>query len=283
MRHDLYPTAMNHTSAPFLIALLASAAVALAAWWARSLSVSGALAATFIGTAATAVSYEAGAFVIAWFALASILSRIGKGTKTRHVGGIVEKSSQRDAWQVLANGGVFAVLLAIHIFAGPQCNLIVACDRIVVVAAAALAAAGADTWATELGTLFGGTPWSVRTRERVPTGTSGAVTLAGIGAMLAGAFILAFLANVLGLAVGTRAFLAVAVGGVAGALSDTLLGAWVQERRWCPRCSMETEQRTHRCGTNTVHHRGVRGLNNDAVNFLCTCVGAVVALLLVLA
>ena len=268
--------------APFLIALVGSAAIGLLAWRLRSLSLSGALAATFVGTTALSASVAAGAYVIVWFALATVLSQIGKAKKAIRLSEIVEKSSQRDAWQVLANGGVFSALILSSIIWGPQCDLFSGCERIEVAAAAALAAAGADTWATELGTLFGRTPWSLRSASRVPAGTSGAITLAGTIALVAGAGSLAVAALALGVISDRHSLVAVGVGGCAGAVADTLLGAWLQERRWCPRCTTETEQHTHRCGTRTVHHRGVSGLNNDVVNFLCTIVGALVALLLVL-
>lgn len=273
---------MIHTPAPFMIAFGVSAAIALLAWRARSLSVSGALAAVFVGTLAVCTSYGVGAYLIAWFALATILSRIGKAKKAKRLADIVEKSSQRDAWQVLANGGVFSALILSRIILGPQCELTAGCEPILVAASGALAAAGADTWATEVGTLFGGTPWSLRTMSRVSAGTSGAITLAGTFAMITGGGALAFLAAIFGVVSGNRSVAAVAIGAIAGAVSDTLLGAWLQQRRWCPRCTTETEQHTHRCGTPTVHHRGLSGLNNDTVNFLCTIVGAAVAMLLVL-
>ena len=268
--------------APFLVAFGLSAIIALLAWRLRSLSLSGALAATLVGTVALLSSYGAGVYVVVWFGLATILSQIGKAKKASRLADIVQKSSHRDAWQVLANGGVFSALVLSDIIWGAQCDLFSGCGRILVAAAAALAAAGADTWATEIGTLVGATPWSLRTVSRVPTGTSGAITLAGTVSLFAGATALAFLALVLGVVSGNRSVVAVAVGGCAGALADTVLGAWVQERRWCPRCTSETEQRVHRCGTPTVYHCGLSGLNNDVVNFLCTIVGAAVALLLVL-
>ncbi|WP_353268345.1 DUF92 domain-containing protein, partial [Gemmatimonas sp.] len=59
-----------------------------------------------------------------------------------------------------------------------------------------------------------------------------------------------------------------------GAVVDTVVGAWWQARRWCPSCERETEQHRHRCGTTTVHYRGVSWLGNDAVNLLCTVAGA---------
>jgi uncharacterized membrane protein len=73
---------------------------------------------------------------------------------------------------------------------------------------------------------------------------------------------------------------AVALAGAAGALADTLLGAWGQQRRWCSACRTDTEQDPHACGTATQLAGGWGWLDNDAVNLLATVVGALSALVL---
>ena len=65
--------------------------------------------------------------------------------------------------------------------------------------------------------------------------------------------------------------------GLAGSLVDSLLGASVQAIYFCPACAKETEKTTHGCGTPTQHRRGWRWLNNDAVNFVSSLIGALVA------
>lgn len=230
-----------------------------------------------------------GFYLISWFALATVLSRVGKQRKELRVSSIVEKSSQRDAWQVLANGGVYGAC-ALLVILVTSWGFEAGGARIFFMFAGAgsLAAAGADTWATEIGTLFGGAPWSVRRFSRVPSGTSGAITIAGTLGMIAGATTFALLAWAfelipeLGPEITAVMIVSIAVGGIVGALVDTLVGAWLQERCWCPRCTVETEQETHCCGTTTVHHRGVSGLNNDWVNVFCSLTGAIAPLVLML-
>jgi uncharacterized protein (TIGR00297 family) len=145
-----------------------------------------------------------------------------------------------------------------------------------VAATGALAAAGADTLATEVGTWWGASPWSLRTRTRVPPGTSGAVTLAGSLAMVASAGAVAALAGALAV-IPWGAWGVVTVAGTAGAVVDTVLGAWGQQRRWCPVCQGATEQDPHACGAPTQRVGGWRWLDNDVVNLLATGVGALVA------
>ncbi len=64
--------------------------------------------------------------------------------------------------------------------------------------------------------------------------------------------------------------------GLAGALLDSILGATVQERRWCPRCEIATERRIHRCGTSTSLRGGLGAFDNDLVNLTSVLAGGVV-------
>ena len=243
-----------------------AAGIGLAARRARALDASGAAAATVVGTAAVAAGWRWGALLVGFFVSASLLSRWRAEERGRRTGGVVAKGGARDAAQVLANGGAFA-LAALAMLARPGAVADGA-------AAEAIAAAAADTWATEIGTLARGAPRSLVGWRRVPAGTSGAVSLPGSVALVAGAGAMALLAVALGL--GAPAAAGALVGAVAGAVADTLAGAWVQERRWCPRCAAGTERAVHDCGTPTRRAGGIPGIGNDAVNVVCGAVGAVV-------
>jgi uncharacterized protein (TIGR00297 family) len=253
--------------------LLAAAAVALVARRTGSLSTSGAVAATAVGAAAVAAGWRWGALLVVYFITSSLLSRLGAAEKARRTGSVVEKGGPRDAIQVLANGGLFALCAALAHLVQPPADA-----RLAVAALGALAASTADTWATELGTLFGRAPRSLLTLRRVPPGTSGAVSVAGTLAMIAGALLIAVLARALSL---TGTVGVVAIGGAAGAMADSLLGATLQERRWCDACALATERRVHDCGTRTRLAGGLAWMDNDAVNLLATLTGAVVAATLV--
>ena len=253
---------------PLVAAIVASALIATFAYRAHSLTRSGAIAAFVIGWVTLSAGWPWGVFLMLWFVSASLLSRAGRSRKARHLDDMVDKQGARDARQVLANGAVFATC-ALASLSWPDARWPVA-------AAAALAAAGSDTWATELGTWIRSDAWSVRTFQRVTAGTSGAVTTFGTTAMLIGAAVYALLATVLSL-IPPHAWLAVTIGAVVGATADTVIGAWVQERRWCEVCNRPTEQVRHRCGARTHVIGGVRGFDNDLVNTLATVLGAAVA------
>ncbi len=240
-----------------------AAAVAVLAYRARALSVSGALAAVAVGAAVFATLGWGGAVVLlAFFVPASALSRL-----PRHPGlPSAEQNERRNGAQVLANGAVAALCALGTVLVSPA---------FAAGFAGALAAAAADTWGTEIGMRFGGTPISILNFQRILPGRSGGITAAGTLATLAGAVAVAGSACALHLA----AFTPVAVAGLAGGLVDSVLGATLQSLRWCPVCRCDSETTRHTCGTTTSLRRGVSWMENDAVNVAATFCGAFVAML----
>lgn len=243
--------------------------VAFGAMRAKSLAQSGLVAAIVIGTLSVSAGWSWGILLAAHFVAASALSKIGEQKKAGFAESILEKGGERDARQVLANGALYGLAaLAYQISGSPLWYA---------VGIGALAASAADTWATEIGTLSTQEPVSITSGRAVATGTSGGVTLSGSLAALGGAV---FIAAGAALARWPVPFTAIVLGGLAGALSDSLLGATLQARRWCDACAKPTERRVHNCGAPTRHTGGLRALDNDAVNAVCSVVGALVALLL---
>lgn len=234
----------------------------------RSLSTGGAIAAVAVGLAATLAGWGWAVLLIAFFVASTALSRYRRAARDARIGDIVEKGDERDAAQVLANGGVFAVAVLANAITGDP--------NWAAVALGALAAATADTWATEIGTLAGRSPRSIISFRVVEPGTSGGVTVPGTLASAAGATFIGAAALATGVAGDATP---VIVGGLAGSFADSVAGATVQERRWCDRCSRFTERPMHSCGNPTRVTRGIPGLRNDLINVLCTLVGAGVALI----
>jgi len=250
--------------------LLLAAFISIVSRKARSLTIGGAIAATMIGTVAVAAGWNWGALLIIYFASSTLLSRSGRSLKEARTASIVAKGGERDAVQVLANGATFAGA-AIAMLVQPD-------SRWIALGAGSLAAAAADTWATEIGTLYGGEPRSILSGRRVPAGTSGGISAIGTLAAVSGAMFLAILVKLFGSTPAVARH--VAMGGVFGALLDSLLGATVQARRWCATCTRETERAVHDCGTATRPLRGWGWLDNDVVNFLSNAAGGLLAALL---
>lgn len=263
--------------APKLIPLLTrattggfvAAAIAGAAWGTRSLTLGGALAALCMGTVAVAAGWEWGVLLILYFVLSTALSRFKRAEKVARTGGVIEKGGARDAAQVFANGGIF-LLMAIAFLVAPS-------PLWKWGALGALAASASDTWATEIGTLYGGEPHLLIGRTNVRSGTSGGVTTVGTLGGLLGAALIALVGRILGWS--TAASVTALLAGVLGMLADSYLGATLQERRWCDHCQAPTERLTHDCDHPTRRIGGLAWLRNDAVNVAATLVGALISIL----
>lgn len=238
---------------------------------AGALSNSGAWAATLVGGASAAAGWPWALLLIAWFVASSALTRLGEQAKATRTQATLPAASARRATQVWANGGVFAACALVAGLGGGE--------AVALAALGALAAAAADTWATEIGLLAGRRPRSILTGGFVEPGLSGGVTWAGTLGGAAGAAAVALGAQALAL-LPAGSFVVVAVAGVLGGLGDSVLGASVQAKRRCPRCDRWTERATHDCGVATEHGRGWRWMTNDTVNLLATFIGAVAAFLL---
>jgi uncharacterized protein (TIGR00297 family) len=233
------------------------------------------VAATLVGAASLIAGWDWGALLLLFFLSGTGWTRVGRAGKEARTAAVIAKGGSRDFVQVLANGGVFAVAAAGFILSSRAGRGPAPVSEWRAVGLGALAAATADTWATEVGTLWGGTPRSLLTRKTVPPGTSGGVTLVGTLAGIAGAACLALAAVALGwgFGLGTGSLIA----GFGGMMIDSVVGATAQSRRWCERCNEQTERATHTCGAATRHVGGLPWLNNDGVNAVSTVAGAAIA------
>jgi uncharacterized protein (TIGR00297 family) len=230
------------------------------------LSRGGVLAAMAVGVTSVAAGPDWAVLLLLFFVTSTALSMWRGDAKRSAQVDIVEKGNRRDAIQVVANGGVFAVAAAGAILApaGPWEAF----------GAGAIAAATCDTWSTEVGTAVGSTPRHILRGTRLPPGLSGGITAAGSAAGLGGAAAIAVLTWLMGWDVSPAAVLS---GGLVGGVLDSVLGATVQERRWCGACGRVTERRRHGCGATTEIGGGVAGFGNDLVNLTSVIAGAVTA------
>jgi uncharacterized protein (TIGR00297 family) len=245
--------------------------VALAAVLLRTIDARGFLASAVVGFA---VIYGGG---VRWFVVVAVFFILGvaftlyKYGYKKTIGGAQEKGGARNWPHILANGGI-ASFAAIYNLASPSAEA-------AAVFLGAVSASAADTVATELGLLSHSKPRLITSPSRFVTpGTSGGVSPLGfLGAFFASA-VIGVMAVLLRIIQNPGLVVTICVaGGVIGAVGDSLLGASVQRRGYCPVCLRPTEALKH-CGEATKPTSGVRFVENNVVNVLATVVGGGAAL-----
>ncbi|MBD3274726.1 MAG: DUF92 domain-containing protein, partial [Candidatus Marinimicrobia bacterium] len=250
--------------------------VVTASYRLKILKLSGAVAAFILGT------FVFGIGALPWmvpmalfFGLSSLLSKLGRKRKAGFES-VYEKSGNRDMMQVLANAGLALPLVLVWFYTG---------DQVFYPAyLAGLAAATADTWATELGAFSPGQPRNILNLKPVAKGTSGGISILGTFSALLGS---AALAASGWLSAGwwwnesllSPVIIVIITAGFASSLLDSILGASVQAQYQCGQCGNITEKRVHCDIRSEQLYRGIPWINNDMVNFLCTLFSAILVLI----
>ncbi|MDP5274504.1 DUF92 domain-containing protein [Chengkuizengella sp. 2205SS18-9] len=259
----------------WIIGFLGSFLIAGAAFWKKSLSISGALMAICLGTVMYALVSPAWyGTVIAFFVSSSLLTKWKHNTKKSIEEGY-EKSGKRDAGQVWANGGI-ALILSITYYIWPVSIFWWFFIGV-------MATVNADTWATEIGSLSKKPPRSILTFKKVTPGISGGVSALGLfSSMLGGGFIglaASLFSAKLEMEMIFFYILMGMISGFIGALTDSFIGAKLQVMYYCEKCKKEVESFEH-CSHHARRVRGWKWMNNDRVNMISSVVGGLVAMLM---
>ncbi|MEZ4592575.1 MAG: DUF92 domain-containing protein [Chloroflexota bacterium] len=254
-----------------VLAFLLSGLIAALAYWRGSLALSGAVAALLVGTVIFGFGgWVWGVLLALFFISSSLLSHYKEREKQAVAEEKFDKGHRRDWGQVLANGGAGAVVAVLNgLFPSPLWLPLFL---------GTMATVTADTWATELGTLSRRPPRLITTGRVVPVGTSGGISAFGTAVSFTGGLLIGLTTGLLGQNNLVALTVIGGIGGLAGSLSDSLLGATVQQIYYCDSCRKETEKKRH-CGQQTKPLRGWRWMNNDMVNFLSSVLGGATAVL----
>ncbi len=221
----------------YTILLLGSAL----SYTAKKLTLAGAITGAIVGALMYKGAGLTGLLILAAFFINAIWATKWKATEKAAIGAADENKGRRTAGQVLANGGVAALLGALSWWQpthSPVFNLMMA---------GSFAAATADTLSSELGMVYGRRFYNILTFKKGQRGLDGVVSLEGTLIGLVGAILIAIVYSV-GFGWGLS-FCWIVLAGFTGNLVDSVLGA-------------------------SVERKGLIG--NNWVNFLNTGVGALV-------
>ena len=227
---------------PFIVILFVCTLLSVLS---RKLTISASLAGGVIACLIFIGAGYIGVVMLATFFILGSAATVWKlGLKQRS--GFAEKNKgRRTTAQVLANGGVAAITGFVIWRYPAQKNLFL------VMMAASLASAIADTLSSELGTVYGRKFYNIITLKKDTRGLDGVISIEGIIIGIIGS---ALIAVIYALGFGwNKNFLWIIIAGTVGNISDSVLGATLERR-------------------NLLH--------NDTVNFLNTLIAAITALLL---
>ncbi|NQV16143.1 DUF92 domain-containing protein [bacterium] len=267
---DLYLSSMNNGA---LLALggwfCASIIMGYGAYKLHSLSISGGFGAFLLGVFMFGMGGWATMLpLIGFFVLSSLLSKLADRNTKKDI--ISSKGSERDIVQVYANGG-FPLIFAIAWYLSDY-----SMDWLYFAFLAALAAATADTWETEIGSFSKGLPLNILTFKRVAKGYSGGISLIGTVGGFLGAITIAIIAYFAGSLEWNLALISmIVISGFLGTLVDSILGASIQAKFICEVCEKPTERLAH-CGEETKHISGILWFDNDWVNLAGTFSGGLI-------
>ncbi len=219
----------------------------------------------------------------------SFLTKVGVERKEEL--GTAEDVKGRNWKQVLAVGlvpGTLALLSGIAYFTHESAMY----QLFSIAAVTSIAYSNADTWASELGVLSRSRPRLItRPWTTVDPGVSGGVTLLGELSSFLGSSTIAltylgvqYLLKFLSYADSVNAWLVliVLVLGYLGEVLDSVFGALLQPKYWCPRCGVMTDREVHVCGERAMRIMGNYDLENEDVNLLVSAITAALSIITLL-
>lgn len=193
------------------------------------------------------------------FALLIITDFLFKKDIHTIVSDINKKEGPRDPIQIIVNclpATVFVVLFSLTEY-----------RWFLIAFFASIAEAVSDSMASDVGVLSKKAPVNIITFKPIQKGMSGGVSALGsTAAVITSLFsamicVIFYNSSILESAI-------IVLSASSGVFLDSILGATLQIRYFCPKCGKETEKKLH-CMVETIPVKGLRYLDNCAVNFLC--------------
>jgi uncharacterized protein (TIGR00297 family) len=219
---------------------------AILSYTTRKLTLPGAITGALVGLFIYKGAGYTGIVMLAVFFIAASWATEWQVNKKITIGAAEKHKGQRTAGQVLANGGV-AAILGVLTLQMPYYAIIFQ-----LMIAGSFAAATADTLSSELGVVYGRNFYNILSLKKDQRGLDGVISLEGTLIGLVGAVLISIVYSLFyGWGI---EFLWIIIAGFTGNLVDSVLGASVERKGW---------------------------IGNNMVNFLNTAVGAGVCWMLV--
>jgi uncharacterized protein (TIGR00297 family) len=236
--------------------LIVNGLLAIVGYFARSVTVSGAIGGWFLGAILIlGAGWPLYVALLAFFILGTAATKLGYARKAR-LGLAQESGGRRGFSHAFSNVGVAAICaIAVSRLSRVEESPLEWMAVAYFMGIAALATAAADTTASEIGQLLGKRAFLPLTLRRVPVGTEGAISVEGtLAGLLGGAIVAA--AGVLSLHYG---LMQVNLGAIFFITATAFLGSWIESI------------------AGSWNRKQPRPVPNGVLNFFNTAVGAALA------
>lgn len=209
------------------LGLLLSVLVAYIAFFGNWISLDATKAVVIFGTIIFGLGgWSLALAVLMFFITSNLLTRWNRFQRDNNSGKKIRKSGnskRRDGYQIWANGFWIALFCILWFLTGS--------DTLMAAAFTALAAATADTWATEVGTVKPGKTVKINTLQPVRPGSDGGVSVKGTIASALGALLIAGFIFTTGTLFPFLLFFIVFLFGFLGSIIDSYLGALITDNK----------------------------------------------------
>lgn len=268
----------------WLIAVLFPIFMAFWSWKRKSLNISGAISGLFVGFILTLTNFAHVACLFSFFVTSTKATKFRSHEKKK-LEAHFEENSQRSWVHVLCNGGMATQLALLYLLDVGCQERPIDFDKyyrsswLSIGILGAIACSNGDTWASEIGSVIANKdPFLITTFKRVPRGTNGGISWAGLFMSFLGGIIvgLSYYLTVLitvdtvVLQLATSQWPVIIIGGIGGFIGsviDSVLGATLQYSG-----INEKGFIVEHPGKGVKHISGRQILDNHSVNLFSTVI-----------
>lgn len=213
--------------------------------------------------------YYCGLLLLFSYGIIAIIDKLFKVSICNITDDINKKTGTRDLVQVSANG--LPALLSIILFDFTKKDVFILCYSVGIIESLC------DSIASDIGVLSKKTPVSICTFKPIQKGMSGGVSLLGT----ISAFMFSVFGGILYWITYGDYFKGILITLVSffGCIIDSVLGATVQLKNICVVCNKLTEKDAH-CNEKTKYYRGIKTINNCAVNLISNAISVTLMLII---
>ena len=243
---------------PYIIGFLIAVFLFVITYFGKHLTLSGAvLVAMIVATFSFFSLWRMLILLLITYAVLMLIDKATRKIRDPVNNNILDKSGARSAKQILANGTIALISTVLFVITENRVFLILF--------AVGVGETFADSIASDIGVLSKKIPRDICTWKQITPGISGGISSLGIAASISASIVFGVFSYIC-IRTSVSESLIIMVFSFLGSIIDSLIGSRLQAKYQCNVCKGFTEKKFH-CEAQTNHIRGIKLMDNCAVNF----------------